>query len=196
MRGRSSGPEPMTPTQVLRERMNGLARRANWQRLIVSLVLTAGLTLGLFGAVLGAGVVDGSSMAPAFQDRDIVLFNRLAKCGRGDVVILEAEGAKVRGATVRKYVKRVAGVPGDTVNIDETGVSINGKLLEETRAVGATRETGPLQYPMTLGADEYFVLGDNREHSMDSRSFGAVKDVQLEGKVITILRTRNINGRK
>jgi len=184
LRTRSNGPGPLTPTQVLWERMNALVRRANLRRLAVSLGVTAALTLVLFGLVLGAGLVSGKSMQPSFQDKDIVLFSRLGKCGRHDVVIVRTDSG-----LIRKYVKRVIGMPGDTVDIGENGVTINGEALDVPCAVGATRDTGALRYPMKLGEGEYFVLGDNRENSKDSRVLGAVKEDQIEGRVIAVLRT-------
>ena len=188
---RDSGLVPPTPTQVLLRKRNALVRCANWKRLLVSLVLTAIFTLVLFGLVFGVGLVSGSSMNPLFQNKDIVLYTRAGNFSRYDVVILQADGT-----LIHKYVKRVIGVPGDVVNIDENGISINGEFLEESYTAGLTQANGAGQYPMTLEEGEYFVLGDNRESSRDSRNFGAIKDNQIEGKVIAVLRIDSKNGRR
>jgi len=186
----NSGVYPPTPTQTLRSKRDALVRSANWKRLLAALACAAAIALVLFAGVFAVGLVSGDSMHPSFQNRDIILFARPGGRGRHDAVILQADSTRIH-----KYVKRVVGMPGDTVNIDENGVSINGELLEEPYAAGFT-QSGALHYPITLGQGEYFVLGDNRENSRDSRSFGIIKDDQIEGKVIAVLRTGKENGRR
>lgn len=175
----------LTPSQVLRERGEALARANAWKRLAVSVGCTLLCTLVLFGLVFGPAVVRGSSMVPSFRENDLVLYLRVQrKYNTGDVVILEADA---RG--LRKVVKRVVALPGDTVDVGpQGGVFVNGEPLEEPHAQGATlrMETA---YPVRLGPGEYFVLGDNREHSIDSRTFGAVTAGQIDGRVLAVLRT-------
>ena len=173
----------LTPSQVLQEREKRLARRGSWLRLAISVACTAACTLILFGLVLGIAVVRGSSMNPAFREDDLVLFSRLGRYSAGDVVILLPDSAGLR-----KYVKRVVGVPGDTVDISYNGgVRINGLPLEEPYAAGFTQRK-ELAFPIQLGPGEYFVLGDNRENSSDSRNFGAVTADHVSGKVLAVLR--------
>jgi len=192
------GMQQLTPLQVLQERGRALARANSWKRLAGSLLCTLACTLILFGLLFGVAVIHGDSMNPAFRHNDLVLFSRLGRYsiggramgnyGAGDVVILKADG---EARSLRKYVKRVAGVPGDTVDINfEGGVYVNGEPLEDLYAQGFTRREDGAEFPFLLAQGEYFVLGDNREHSSDSRSFGAVTSGSIEGKVIAVLRTR------
>jgi len=179
----SAFPLPI-PTQVLRDRISELVRRANRRRLLASLICTAALTLAIFGGFFGVARVSGNSMRPSFQNKDLILFIRMGGCGRYDVVALKTDGVKGSG-----LVKRIIGLPGDTVDIDKDGrVSINGVILEEPYAIGMTRKNSEMQYPVALGKDEYFVLGDNRQDSMDSRGFGTITGKQITGKIMAVLR--------
>ncbi|MDR2686280.1 MAG: signal peptidase I [Oscillospiraceae bacterium] len=181
----------LTPSEVLREKVRTLLRRGGLRRLAVSAGATVACTLLLFGLLFGVAIVHGDSMNPSFRNSDFVLFSRLKRYGAGgyrpgDVVILRAQAAGLR-----KYVKRVVGIPGDQVDIGAAGeVLVNGEALGEPYAIGATlREDGAV-YPLPLGEGEYFVLGDNRENSSDSRSFGPVAAGQIDGKVLAVLRVK------
>ena len=82
---------------------------------------------------------------------------------------------------------------GDTVDITADGLKVNGYLQQET---GIYTETLPytegIDFPLTLGKDEYFVLGDARTNTRDSRIYGAVKKGEIKGSVMTLLRRRGI----
>jgi signal peptidase I len=80
-----------------------------------------------------------------------------------------------------RYVKRVIGIPGDEVNIEYGNVYVNGEKLDETYIKGETYSRG-IKFPLIVGEDELFVLGDNREVSQDSRDFGTIKINQVEGR--------------
>ncbi len=82
-----------------------------------------------------------------------------------------------------RLVKRVIGVEGDIIDIKDGAVFINDEMLKEPYAVGKTDSNG-LKTPVTVNKDELFVLGDNREVSIDSREIGMINCSQLEGKVI------------
>ena len=179
----------LTPTEVLREKGRVAVRRGSLLRLAVSAGATVACTLVLFGLVFGIAIVHGDSMNPAFRNNDLALFSRRVRAGgysAGDVVILRPDAAGLR-----KYVKRVVAVPGDLVDIGgQGGVLVNGGLLEEPYAAGFTEPKEGAQFPLRLGEGEYFVLGDNRENSSDSRSFGAVTAKQIDGRVLAVLRTK------
>lgn len=174
----------LTPTQVLRGRRHAFQRRAFQRRLACSLACTGVVTVLAFAGLFGLGFVRGDSMRPAYRENDLILFLRVGGYHRGDAVIL-GEGS----VRAQKLIKRIVGLPGDTVDMDAEGrVLINGQALEEPYASGPTRKREDLDYPLTLGGDEYFVLGDNRAHSSDSRSFGVVAAKQIDGRVIAMAR--------
>ena len=84
------------------------------------------------------------------------------------------------------YVKRVIGVPGDTVQIKNGTVYVNGKAFDEETDVASIEDAGLAAEEITLGAEEYFVLGDNRDNSNDSRykEVGPVKRSKITGRII------------
>ena len=117
--------------------------------------------------------VSGESMMPTLVDGETVFIVRNAEIARGDIVIADMpEGA---------IVKRVIGVPGDTIDIRFGRFYINDKPV-----VGEDLDKGDMEYPLYLGRDEYFCMGDNRKVSVDSRwkIVGLIKKENIYGKVI------------
>lgn len=169
--------------KLLQSRLKTVRRKKSVRLLLRSLLLTALIVFVLFGIVCGVSFVKGDSMKPALYSGDILLFFRLPSgYERGDIVLLQEEDCT--------YIKRIVALPEETVDIDnETHqLLINGIPAEDGYAWGDTfRKTG-CSLPLTLGKDEYFVLGDSRENSVDSRNFGPVDRAQLIGRVITLLR--------
>jgi signal peptidase I len=125
------------------------------------------------------GVLREQSMQPLLNNGDTFLVNKYAyhfgKPQRLDVVVL-ARNYYTEG----QFVKRVIGLPGETVMIQRGQVSINGQPLKEPYAVA---DTLPDHSPFQVGPDEYFVLGDNRMVSEDSRHFGCVPRRNIEGRI-------------
>lgn len=139
-------------------------------------------------------IVNGASMEPSFKNGEYLLIDeisyKLRNPKRGEVVVF-----KYPKDPSYFYIKRIIGLPGETVEIKDQEVKIynyefpNGKIIKEPYIKGFT--TNPLK--MVLGKNEYFVLGDNREHSSDSRSFGAVPKKNIIGKAwISIYPTKGI----
>lgn len=155
-------------------------------RLIVNWIVDVAVVISIaWFAVFSMGTqvrVSGQSMSPAIESEDLVLMNRLVyrmhKPERYDIVVFE------RGD--KKYnIKRVIGLPGETVQVEDGLLYINGKKLDTEHGLNHVALAGLAKQPVTLGDDEYFLLGDNRESSEDSRfaNVGNVKREQIKGKV-------------
>ena len=137
--------------------------------------------------------VIGNSMEPALYNGQEILMNRvvykLSSPKRNDVVVFLPNGNE----NSHYYVKRVIGLPGETIQIKDGRVYINGVLLNEDDALDQMIDAGIAQNELTLAADEYFVLGDNRNSSEDSRSgnIGALKKDNIIGKAWFHMASKN-----
>ena len=126
--------------------------------------------------------ITGQSMTPELRSEDVVLMNRLSydlgSPKRFDVVVFEREDKKPN-------VKRVIGLPGETVQIKNGQIYIDDKPLEADKGLGQVSLAGLAENSVVLEEDEYFLLGDNRDSSEDSRfvKIGNVKRRQILGKV-------------
>ena len=132
--------------------------------------------------VLEVFLVDGSSMLPTLRDRERVIVNKFhyhfQEPKPGDVMIFSF-------SRERDFIKRVIGVPGDEIVIDEGQVFLNGIALEEDYTLEITKG----QYgPVTVPPGNFFVMGDNRNNSMDSRdtSVGFVSSEKVKGKAFLV----------
>lgn len=136
------------------------------------------LSLGLKTSVIGV------SMEPSLYNGQTVFINRfsykLLSPHRGDVIVFLPNGNQ----NSHYYLKRVVGLPGEKVQIVGGYVYINGELLNEDESYDKIADPGIAEIEITLGQDEYFVLGDNRNSSEDSRSgnIGPVKKSTIIGK--------------
>ncbi len=133
-------------------------------------------------------VVDGSSMNDTLYDKESVWVNkftyRFSDPERFDIVVFPYKYAENTF-----FIKRIIGLPGETVQILPNGdILINGEVLEENygKEVIQPDRLGTAGEPITLGEDEYFVLGDNRNDSMDSRypNVGPIKKEEFIGKAV------------
>ena len=113
-------------------------------------------------------------MDQTLEDGQILLLYKLANVDYGDIVVLDEEK---EGEII---IKRIIGMPGDTVSIRDNTIYVNGEEVEEDYAYGETSDYEEI----TLDDDEYFILGDNRPISKDSRYFGPVKEDEIIGKII------------
>lgn len=127
--------------------------------------------------------VDGNSMYPSLSDKDNLIVEKLSyrfrDPARYDIVVFPY---KYMENTY--YIKRLIGLPGETVQVIDGYVYINGEKLDEQYGAEVMNNPGIASEPIELGADEYFVLGDNRNHSSDSRdpSVGIIKREDLVGR--------------
>lgn len=126
----------------------------------------------------------GDSMSPQLSNGDVVLVNRfvynVSTPKRGDIIVFKPKGNE----NSHYYIKRIIGLPGESVEIIEGSVYIDGEKLEEDYAASSIHDVGILSEKITLGGDEYFVLGDDRDKSEDSRmaDVGNVKRSYIYGK--------------
>ncbi len=166
-----SGPHPTRP----RVR----ASFAVWIRdLIISLAISAFIIVFLYQPVK----VEGTSMMPSLEDQERIFVNkfvyRLEPIERGDIVVF-----RYPRDPSKSYIKRVIGTAGDHIRIDSGQVYVNGEPLFEDYVPPAYADTR--SYPDTVvPADSYFVLGDHRSMSNDSRDFGPVNQSYIYGKAV------------
>ena len=118
--------------------------------------------------------VDGSSMKKTLTHGDILLLFKLGSIKRYDVVVLKEVEDK------EEIIKRIIALPGETIEIKDNEIYINNEKIEDKYAYGLTSDYSAI----TLKDDEYFVLGDNRTISKDSRVLGPIKKENIEGKTI------------
>ena len=165
------------------ERRNRMIRRIGfWVGEVAAVIFLAFLIIQFCFQTV---TVHGESMQPSYYEGNVLLVNKLSyRIGgpkRFDPVLLEIEN----GTAVHYTVKRVIGLPGETVQIIGGLVYIDGAPLEDESGLGQVSLAGRAGSPITLGEDEYFLLGDNRDSSEDSRfaNVGNVKGDQIQGKV-------------
>lgn len=184
--GTAGGSAVQDIDSLLTQRINRLHRSRQWAKfwVVTACIVVAVLLLANF--VLGFASVHGDSMAPALCDGDTALVWKPQQTyQQGDIVLFQT--AAVDGI----QAQRVIACPGDRVEIDEKAgcVLVNGTKLEEPYAYAPTTCVD-LTDPITLGEDSYFLLGDNRTESADSRSaaIGAIPGSAILGKVIFLFR--------
>ncbi|MCD8396870.1 MAG: signal peptidase I [Lachnospiraceae bacterium] len=153
----------------------------SWILYIAFVILATWLILHFVGQ---RTVVDGRSMNDTLQDGDNLIVEKLSyRFGdpqRFDIIVF-----KPYEDSDELYIKRIIGLPGETVRIDEDGnIYIDGELLEENYGKETIENPGRASEEITLGEDEYFVLGDNRNNSTDSRTerVGNVSRDSIVGK--------------
>ena len=175
------------------------------RRAIAELFRTAVQVLVLFlllSALIGRFEIHQVSMEPSFHEGQRVIVSKLDNIWssllvrtahaaeqhkpspfapkRGQVVVFFKTPARDGDA----LIKRAIGLPGDTVELRDGAVLINGVILNEPYVNGAQTACGNYCQPFTLGPDEYFLMGDNRVNSLDSRSFGPIPADQIVGRVV------------
>ncbi|HML22631.1 MAG TPA: signal peptidase I [Aggregatilinea sp.] len=150
-----------------------------WLKEAVQLVLIVVLVRVGMDTFLPRYVVDGASMEPTFYTSDRVIVDRLTMLlsgpARGDVIVLDSPRTRDE-----LLIKRVIGLPGEHIVIREGRVYVDGVELEESY-VKEYCTYSSCDGEWQLASDEYFVLGDNRSHSLDSHSFGPVKASTIVG---------------
>ncbi|MDP3992833.1 MAG: signal peptidase I [bacterium] len=145
------------------------------------------------GFVAQPFIVEGSSMEPDFHNGEYLLVEKLGyhlrQPARGDVIVF-----KYPNDPSINYIKRIIGLPGETVRVFENQVFVNGKILTEQylspdeRTIVSQNPEAP--YEVALNGDQFFVMGDNRQHSSDSREWGPLGRDFIIGKSAFVLYPR------
>lgn len=168
-----------TPKSIPRPRLG----RWGAMRELLDLIVLVGAIYALVNLSTVRFVVRGASMEPTFRDDQLLLVSRLnyllAEPQRGDIIVFHYPNAPTED-----YIKRIIGLPGETVEFIDQEVYIDGVKLNEPYIKEPCMPYSCPDKKWQLGDDEYFVMGDNRNRSSDSRSFNAVKRKFIVGEVI------------
>jgi len=177
----SSTPPSETSGQI--SRRSPLLLLASWIRdLLVSVFLAILVILFLYQPVK----VEGTSMMPALIDQERIFINKFVyRFGIGDISHGDLVVFWFPGDPTKSYIKRVIGVPGDTVEVDNGTVIVNSRRLEESYVLSEYRDRQSMA-PFKVQPDEFFVMGDHRSSSNDSRSWGPVPRKYIYGKAVFI----------
>jgi len=164
-------------------RRSGLRTVLYWLRdLLLAILIAAVVIIFVYQPVK----VEGTSMMPALADQERIFVNKfmyrfgLGEIERGDLVVFY-----VPGDVDRSYIKRVIGLPGDVVEIDRGVVLVNGRRLEEAYVPPEYRDhsSAPVR---RVEPNHYYVLGDHRVSSNDSRNWGLVPRQAIYGKAVFV----------
>jgi signal peptidase I len=174
---RAAASQPADPcASAIREVRRPGSLRAWIRDLLLSVLVSAFIIVYLYQPVR----VEGTSMNPGLEDQDRLFVNKMAfrvgEIHRSDVVVFLYPRDHSKS-----YIKRVIGVPGDEIRIDHGMVYVNHKRLSEPY-VPSRFQDDRSQPELTLAANQYFVMGDHRSISSDSRDFGAVTRDLIYGK--------------
>ena len=151
-------------------------------KVFTDIAVVASVALFLYVFFGKTMIVSGYSMGDVLTNNDIVMIDKftysLLEIERFDVIVYSA------GEDKGEYVKRVIGMPGERIKIDNGKVYIDGKVLRDDIKADAMLSAGVAENEILLGEDEYFVLGDNRNNSEDSRfeTVGNIKKENIIGK--------------
>lgn len=154
--------------------------------MLIYIVIIAIIALIIVNFVGQRTIVSGSSMESTLSNRDNLIIDKLTyhfrEPKRFEIVVFpDPEDPKTY------FIKRIIGLPGETVQIDPSGqILINGKVLKENYGREVIQNPGDALTPITLGKDEYFVMGDNRNNSLDSRfpQVGPIHRNRLIGRAL------------
>lgn len=157
---------------------------------VQSIVLALSVFVLMYLFVAQPNEVKGSSMYPSFENGEYLLTDKLSynfsKPQRGDVVVFKAPPSEPCAEDQCEYIKRIIGVPGDRVMVQNDSVYLNGKLLDQS-FLPSDYVTKPGEYSSegverVIPEGQYLCFGDNRDHSRDGREFGPIKRELIVGK--------------
>lgn len=160
------------------QKKHSKGRRARNTAAVLAAVFAGAVLLSMLAFPLHR--IYGDSMTPTLEEGDIVLASKGSEIQRGDLIVFFYNN--------KTLVKRVIGLPGDWIDIDEAGnVSVNGEVIDEPYLQGEkSLGQADIEFPYQAPESKYFVLGDHRSISVDSRlsQMGAIPQEQVIGKVM------------
>ena len=166
-----------------RRRRRALSALLFWVRdLVLSVIIAIVVIIFIYQPVK----VEGTSMMPALSDQERIFVNKfiyrfgIGQIERGDMVVFWYPGDPSKS-----YIKRIIGLPGDVVTIDRGTVLVNGRTLREDYVPREYRDYGSMS-ARVVEPETYFVLGDHRNSSNDSRNWGLVPRKDIYGKAVFI----------
>lgn len=149
-------------------------KRSGFKSLILSISIGVIIGVVITHTLVCMVVVDGISMEPTYSSGDTLLISKIGNPDRGDILVFSRKG--------QNLIKRVIGIPGDSVVVNDSKVYINGSELEEKYINEEDFNGGVIESTsLKLKEGEYFVMGDNRNHSLDSRSYGVISSDSIVG---------------
>ena len=151
--------------------------------IVKTIAMAAVLSFGIRTFVAEARWIPSSSMEPTLQINDRLIIEKMTyrfqEPKRGDVIVFNATEALQKQNFSEAFIKRIIGLPGDTVSVENGEVIVNGQVLDEIYI----KETPNYEYgPVTVPEQQYLVLGDNRNNSYDSHYWGFVPDNKIIGR--------------
>jgi len=150
------------------------------------LVVALAVALGVRAFVVQTFFIPSASMEPTLMIGDRILVDKVSyhlhSVHRGDIVVFGRPPRETSAENIKDLVKRVIGLPGDSISSADGHVVIDGKPLKEPWLPAGTVTDGIS--PMTVPAGEYYVMGDNRTNSQDSRYFGPISRSLIVGRVV------------
>ncbi|GFP24112.1 signal peptidase I [Candidatus Hakubella thermalkaliphila] len=165
---------------------NNSSRTSSWAEYLVVIAIAVALAFFIRTFIAQPFLVDKESMHPTLLEGNYIIINKFiyyfSRPQKGDIVVFYSPQEQAH------LIKRVIGSEGDKIEILQDGqVVLNGRLLEEPYASYASYGVDAESGAITLGPGEYFVMGDNRGNSLDSRWFGPIKESSIKGRAFVLL---------
>ena len=164
-------------TELKRERNKRRYRRI-LKNTLYTLIIVAAVAVLIATLILPVLQISGTSMEPTLNNGEIVVLFKTSNLDRGDLCGFSYSN--------KILIKRVIGLPGDVISIDASGnVFVNGEMIDEPYITEKSFGESDIEYPLTVPEGEYFLMGDQRTTSIDSRNtvIGCVKKDQIIGKI-------------
>ena len=179
--------ELLKDSKFLSKKIESIKTIASLRSLLIKLLAIVIICYVIFNYFFGLYRMHGISMTPNISDGDLMIVYRLdTDYHKGDIVSLYKNG--------KTSFLRIVATAGQVVDITPEGELIVNNHLEDNESFFKTlpNDNSDIKFPIIVGKDQVFLLNDYRENSEDSRVYGAINVNELSGKIITILRTKNV----